>query len=190
MPLKSDTTHWGSLAKFFHWAVVLLILTQATIGLVMVELPKRPNVIPVYSFHKSLGLTILALAVLRLAWRAFDRRPVDVAGMPTWQTLGARCGHALLYVLLFAVPLSGWLFDSASSLRPLYWFDLFQVPSLTGGKDDAIKPIAEAAHEWLFWTLALVAAGHAAMALVHHFINRDETLRRMLPRFRRNPDLS
>ena len=67
MAVKSDASHWGSLAKFFHWTMVLLILVQATIGLVMVELPKRPNVIPVYTFHKSLGLTIFAFAVLRLA---------------------------------------------------------------------------------------------------------------------------
>ena len=61
--LKSGPNHWGSLAKFFHWTIVVLILVQGTIGLVMVELPKRPNVIPVFSFHKSLGLTILALAL-------------------------------------------------------------------------------------------------------------------------------
>lgn len=181
MALKSDATHWGSLAKFFHWAIVLLILTQAIIGLVMVELPKRPSSIPVYSFHKSLGITILALAVLRLLWRLFDPRPRDVAGMPHWQALGARFGHVLLYVLIFAVPLSGWLFDSASSLRPLYWFNLFQLPNLTGGKNEAVKEVAEGAHELLFWILVLVAAGHAAAALIHHFHNRDETLVRMLP---------
>lgn len=181
MALKSDETHWGGLAKFFHWAVVLLILAQGIIGLVMVELPKRPSSIPVYSFHKSLGITILALAVLRLAWRLFDPRPRDVPGMPPWQALAARAGHALLYALIFAVPLSGWLFDSASSLRPLYWFDLVKLPNLTGGKDDAIKAFAEGAHEWLFWALIVVAAGHAAAALAHHFRDRDETLVRMLP---------
>jgi cytochrome b561 len=181
MALKSDATRWGGVAKFFHWAIVLLILTQAVIGLVMVELPKRPSSIPVYSFHKSLGITILALAVLRLVWRLFDARPRDVPGMPHWQALGARLGHALLYVLIFAVPLSGWLFDSASSLRPLYWFDLFPLPNLTGGKNEAVKELAEGAHELLFWVLILVAAGHAAAALIHHFHNRDETLARMLP---------
>lgn len=190
MALKSDAAHWGSLAKFFHWATVLLILTQAIIGLVMVELPKRPSSIPVYSFHKSLGLTIFALAILRLLWRAFDRRPRETPGVPHWQQIGARAGHVLLYVLIFAVPLSGWLFDSASSLRPLYWFNLIHVPSLTGGKDDAIKDFAEAAHETLFWILALVAAGHATMALIHHFHNRDETLRRMLPGRARTSHLS
>ena len=181
MPLKSDANRWGSLAKLFHWTIVLLILAQGVIGLVMVELPKKPNIIPIYTFHKSLGLTILELAILRLTWRLFDRRPAEPPTMPRWQVLGARGGHALLYGLLFAVPLSGWWFDSASSLRPLYWWGLVRMPSLTGGADKALKELAQETHETLFWLLVLVAAGHAAMALVHHFYNRDDVLRRMLP---------
>ena len=181
MAIKSGTAHWGSLAKFFHWTTVIAILVQATIGLVMVNLPKKPSVIPMYSFHKSLGLTIFAFALLRLGWRLFDPRPAEPPGVPSWQTTAARFGHALLYALIFAVPLSGWLFDSATALRPLYWFGLFQVPSLTGGRDPAIKEFAESAHSWLFWTLAAVAAGHATIALVHHFVNRDAVLSRMLP---------
>lgn len=181
MPARSDAARWGSVAKFFHWMTVLAILVQATIGLVMVELPKRPGTIPVYTFHKSLGLTIFAFALLRLLWRAFDPHPAYPATMARWRVVGARAGHALLYTLIFLVPLSGWLFDSATALRPLYWFGLFQVPSLTGGRADAIKEIAEAAHFWLFWTLATVAAGHAAIALYHHFHDRDDILRRMLP---------
>jgi cytochrome b561 len=181
MPARSDALRWGGLAKFFHWTTVVLILAQATIGLVMVELPKKPGVIPVYTFHKSLGLTIFAFALLRLVWRAFDAHPVYPATMPRWQVVGARATHALLYALIFAVPLSGWLFDSATALRPFYWFGLFEVPSLTHGRDPAIKEFAEAAHFWLFWLLAAVAAGHAAAALYHHFGVRDDILRRMLP---------
>jgi cytochrome b561 len=181
MPARSDAARWGSVAKFFHWTTVIAILVQATIGLVMVELPKRPGTIPVFTAHKSLGLTIFAFALLRLLWRAFDPHPAYPATMPRWQVVGARLGHALLYTLIFAVPLSGWLFDSATALRPLYWFGLFRVPSLTGGRDDAIKNFAEEAHETLFWILATVAAAHAAIALWHHFGARDDILRRMWP---------
>jgi cytochrome b561 len=188
--LKSGTDHWGSLAKFFHWTTVILILVQGTIGLVMVELPKRPGVIPVYNFHKSLGLTILAFATLRLLWRAFDPRPVEPPSVPRWQALAARAGHALLYALIFLVPLSGWWFDSVTALRPLYWFGLIQIPPL-GGPDPSIpdlKHIAAERHQLLFWTLIAVAAGHAAMALFHHFHDRDDVLRRMLPsRWSRRP---
>ena len=178
--LKSGSNHWGGAAKFFHWTIVLLILSQAFVGLTMVNLPRSPAVIPWYTFHKSVGITVLALAVLRLAWRAFDPHPVEPAGMPRWQVLGARAGHALLYLLLFLAPLSGWLVDSASGLRPLYWFGLVQIPHLVAPDPD-LKKIAEEIHESLFWILAVVALGHAAMAIVHQFVNRDNVLARMWP---------
>lgn len=180
MALRSDVDHWGSLAKFFHWTVVVLILVQGTVGLVMVELPKRPGVIPVYDFHKSLGLTILAFALLRLAWRALDPRPHEPPSVSRWQVKAARAGHALLYCLLFAVPLTGWWFDSVAALRPLYWFGLFEVPHLTG-PDRAIRDAAAETHEVLFWILVAVAAGHAAIALWHQFVARDGVLARMWP---------
>jgi cytochrome b561 len=178
--LKSGSNHWGSLAKFFHWTVVLLILVQGTIGLIMVGLPKNPSVIPVFSLHKSLGLTILALAILRLTWRAFDPRPAEPAGIPHLQAQLARWGHALLYTLLFAVPLTGWWFDSLSGLRPLFFFGLFEVPHLVA-PDKALKDFASGTHETLFWLLIAVAAGHAAIALVHQFAHRNKILGRMWP---------
>lgn len=178
--LKSGRNHWGSVAKFFHWTIVLLIIMQGTVGLIMVDLPKRPSVIPVFNFHKSVGITILALAIVRLAWRLFDPRPQEPPGMARWQALGARVGHALLYVMIFLVTLTGWRFDSVAALRPLYWFGLFQVPHL-GAPDPAGKDAAAAWHEWMFWTLVIVALGHAAMALIHQFVYRDNILGRMWP---------
>lgn len=180
MNLRGTPRRWGSIAQAFHWIIVAALLVQGALGLYMVTLPKRPSTIPWYDVHKSLGLTILLLALLRLAWRLFDRRPTDPPQMPAWQRIGARVGHALLYGLLFALPLSGWLFDSLSSLRPLRWWGLLRVPPLAEANRDAASQ-AQALHEWLFWLLVLVAAGHAAMALYHHFIVRDDVLRRMLP---------
>ncbi|MGA9341398.1 MAG: cytochrome b [Rhodanobacteraceae bacterium] len=181
MALRSDAAHWGSLAKVFHWLIVLAILVQGSVGLIMVNLPRRPSIIPVYSFHKSLGLTILALALLRIVWRILDRRPAPPSAMPRWQVIAARASHVLLYVLLFAVPLSGWLFDSTASLRPLFWWGIIRMPNLTGGPLPAWKEAAANLHATLFWTLFAVAALHAAAALKHHLIDRDDVLRRMLP---------
>jgi cytochrome b561 len=178
--LKSDADHWVNLAKFFHWTIVLLIIVQGTVGLIMTDLPRSPRVIPVYSFHKSLGLTILALAALRLTWRAFDPRPDEPAGMPRWQVSAAHVGHALLYVLLFAVPLAGWWFDSVSALRPLYWFGLFEVPHLSG-PDASLKDAARDTYAALFWLLVIVAVGHAAAAFFHQFVSHDHVLARMWP---------
>ena len=184
MPLRNETDRWGAVPQLLHWGVVALILVQGTIGLVMVELPKRPSVFAIYNLHKSLGLTILALAVLRLAWRLFDRRPAPVS-MPRWQHRASQASHVLLYVLLLAVPLSGWLFDSATGLRPLFWWGLVRMPSLTGGAAPQLRHTFEELHEILFWTLIVLAVLHAAAAIKHHVVDRDDTLRRMWPGTRR-----
>jgi cytochrome b561 len=181
--IKGDREHWGSLAKFFHWTIVLAILTQAVVGLTMVNLPKSPKVIPYFTFHKSLGLTIFALAVLRLAWKLFDTRPDEPSTMPRWQVTGAKLGHALLYILLFLVPLSGWWYDSVAALRPLYFWGLFEVPHIGAPdpNDPGLKELAASRHFYLFWTLAAVAAGHALAALYHQFVEKDGVLARMWP---------
>ena len=101
--------------------------------------------------------------------------------MPRWQQRAAQACTVLLYVLLFAVPLSGWLFDSATGLRPLYWWGLVRMPSLTGGAAPHLRDVFEGLHETLFWVLIALAALHAAAAIKHHVIDRDDTLRRMLP---------
>jgi len=180
MTLKSDTKTWGSLARFFHWAIVLLILFEGTLGLSMGSLRRGSGAFLWFDLHKSIGITILALAVLRLLWRAFDPHPRPVPTMPAWQAFAASAGHALLYGLLFLVPLSGWWFDSLEGLRPMTWFGLFEVPHLVA-PDSGMKHLAHEVHEYLFWTLVVVAAGHALAALVHHFHDKDATLTRMLP---------
>lgn len=170
---------WSRMARLFHWLIALLILLQAGVGLYMGSMRPSPDVIPYYDFHKSLGITILLLAVLRLGWRLVQKRPAEIP-MPGWQTLSARLTHVLLYVLLFALPLSGYWMDSASALRPLYWWGWIRIPHLLGGGEQ-MADLTEEAHVILFWALVVVTALHVAAALKHHFVDRDDTLRRMLP---------
>ena len=99
--------------------------------------------------------------------------------MPQWQHRVAQLTHAGLYVLLFAVPLSGWLVNSASGF-PLRWFGLFRVPSIAA-RDHALHEFAEGLHEWLFWGLIALVVMHATAAIYHHLFMRDATLARMLP---------
>lgn len=181
MTTQAAPERWNAVAQALHWLIAALILVQGVLGLVMVSMPKRPAVIPYYNLHKSIGLTILALAVLRLAWRLFATRRPPLPPMPRWQSGFATVTHVLLYALIFALPLSGWLFDSASSLRPLHWWGVLKMPSLTGGPDASLKAFAHGLHVTLFWTLVVVAALHVAGALKHHFIDRDHVLRAMLP---------
>lgn len=182
--LRSDRDHWGSVAKAFHWLIVALILAQVVLGIVMVNLPRRPSVIPVFDVHKSIGLTILALALLRLAWRAFDPHPVRPPDVSTWQYRIGRLVHIMLYVLIFITPLSGWLFDSTNALRPLHWWGLVTIPSLTGGPVPEWVDFTRSLHHTLVWVLVAVAAGHMFAALIHHYFYKDNILRRMLPRGR------
>jgi cytochrome b561 len=117
--------------------------------------------------------------VLRLLWRLLGGRPAALAGSARWQSATAEVTHWLLYAALFAMPLSGWLYNSASNF-PLRWFGLFRVPALSERNPD-LKEFAHDAHETLFWVIVALVVLHAGAALWHHLVRRDETLDRMLP---------
>jgi cytochrome b561 len=186
MTWKNTPQRWGPVSQGFHWLIMVLIVAIAIVGLTMDELPRTPKYFWVYTAHKSLGLTVLALALLRLGWRLYAGAPPPVAGSPRWQERIASVTHWALYALLFAMPLSGWLYDSASGLRPLRWFGLAEVPKLVA-PDSALADGAHDAHELLFLVLLGLVVLHAAAALYHHLFLRDATLQRMLPGRRRAP---
>lgn len=177
---KNTTDRWGAVSQLLHWLIVLMILGLGTVGLVMTEMRNSPDKIQVYLLHKSFGLTVLALMTLRLLWRLYAGAPRPVAGTPHWQERIASLTHAALYVLVFAMPLSGWLLNSAAGF-PLRWFNLFNLPSIAA-KSESLHDTAVQVHEFLFWTLIALALMHAAAALYHHLFQHDATLARMLPR--------
>lgn len=184
MAIRSEAQRWGLGARTLHWLMALLIIGLGLVGLYMTDLPNSAQKVRIYALHKSVGLTVLALLLLRLAWRLADRRP-DELPMPHWQALAARAVHVLLYLLMLVLPLSGWLYNSASGYA-LQWFGLFNLPSLSGGADAALKATAHAVHEYGFYVLVLALLAHAGAALKHHFVDRDDTLIRMLPLLRRH----
>lgn len=187
MPIKSTEQRWGGVAKTFHWLMALGIIATGSLGLYMTGLPRGMTKVNLFALHKSIGLTLLALFLLRLAWRFFDRRPRDEP-MPHWQRLAAHGAHGVLYVLMLALPLSGWLYNSARGYA-LQWFKQFNVPALVA-KNETLGDIAILAHVTLFWILAAVLLAHVGGALMHHLSERDNTLLRMLPfgRLRKRPD--
>ncbi|MET0582739.1 MAG: cytochrome b [Pseudoxanthomonas sp.] len=180
MTLKNTAERWGPVSQAFHWLIVLLILGMAIVGLTMVELPKTPKYFWVYTAHKSTGITVLVLMLARLGWRLYAGASPPVPGTPRWQERVANLTHWLLYALVLAIPLSGWLYDSASGLRPFRWFGLFHMPKLVA-PDKALSELAVEAHELLFWVLVALVVVHAGAAFYHHFFQRDATLVRMLP---------
>jgi len=181
MSLRNPADRWGGVSQTLHWLIAVLILLLGVVGLTMGELPKTPKYFWVYTAHKSLGLSVLALVIARLAWRLYAGAPRPVPGTPGWQEKIATATHGLLYVLIFAVPLSGWLYDSASGLRPFRWFGLAEVPKLSA-PDEGVRAVAHFLHEWGFWLLIAVVLAHAGAAFYHHLFQRDATLARMLPR--------
>lgn len=180
MSLKNANERWGAVSQSFHWLIVVLLLAQGVVGLLMGDMARGPDKIAIYAFHKSVGITILALALARLLWRLYAGRPAPVSGMPPWQDRMASLMHGALYVMLFAVPISGWIMNSAAGF-PLQWFGLFNLPSIAPHNHD-LHELTESLHEWLFWVLVALAAAHAAAAIYHHMFQRDATLARMFPR--------
>ena len=186
MPLRSDHSRWSTAAKTFHWIMALLILGNGAFAIWMDDLKPSMNKINMFALHKSIGLTVLALFLLRVLWRAIDRRPPHLPA-PRWQHIVATTVHGLLYLLIVAIPLSGWAFNSAHGF-PLQYFKQFNLPALVG-KNPGLSDTLGAVHEYLFWFLVVVVVVHAGGALKHHLIDRDDTLRRMLPfgRAKRTP---
>ena len=149
MTLRNTRDRWGSISMSLHWLIAALILVLGIVGLTMDDLPRTPGYFWVYTAHKSLGITVLALAVVRLGWRLYAGRPDPVPGIPPWQERLAEATHGLIYVLIFAVPLSGWLFDSAVGLRPFRLFGLVEMPKLAAPSEH-LAHLSHRVHEYGF----------------------------------------
>ena len=171
---------YSSIAIALHWLIALLIVATFTLGLVMTDIPGlTPTKLRYFSWHKWAGITILALAALRLLWRLRSKPPAYPAAMPPWQRSAAHVLHGLLYVMMFAVPLSGYFYSLAAGV-PVVYFGLFPLPVLIDA-DPALKPVLKAVHYWLNMGLASLVALHVLAALKHVLVDRDGIMGRMLP---------
>jgi len=172
----SETYNRGAIA--LHWVTAALIFANLLLGLSMVGLPISPRKLSWYVVHKSIGITIFLLSSLRLAWRALRPHPSPVP-MPAWQRRAAAVSHGLLYLLLFVIPLSGWIYSSATGVHVVY-LGLVPLPDLVG-KDRALGDVLRLVHLSLNALLVAVVCVHVAAAVRHHVVDRDAVLARMLP---------
>jgi cytochrome b561/polyisoprenoid-binding protein YceI len=179
MSVRNTRERWGSLSQLLHWLIVALIALQVALGLTGIMLPLGMQKLAVLARHKSIGITILALAALRLLWRWVNPTPPLPSNLKPHERFLARFTHGALYVLLFAMPLTGWIMSSARGF-PVSWFGVLQLPDLVP-KSDALYDAMIRTHAALAIGLALTVALHIAGALKHHFVLKDDTLRRMLP---------
>jgi cytochrome b561/polyisoprenoid-binding protein YceI len=179
MSIRNSRERWGSLSQLLHWLIVALIALQAALGLTGLMLPLGIEKLAVLARHKSIGITILGLAALRLLWRWLNPTPPLPSNLKPYERFLAHFTHAALYVLLFAMPLTGWIMSSARGF-PVSWFNLYQLPDLVG-KSAPLYHAMVRTHAVLAIALALTLLLHVAGALKHHFVLKDDTLRRMLP---------
>lgn len=179
MAWRNGPDRWGGVAKTFHWGMAALILAMMVLGWVAESWPVSRTKLELFHWHKSIGVLILALALARLGWRLIDRAPALPTSMSRLEQALARAAHGGLYALMLAMPLSGWVINSAANF-PFKVFGLLPLPAVVE-PSKATQQLAEDVHLALFWTLAVVLMLHVAAALHHHFGRRDAVLRRMLP---------
>lgn len=179
MIIRNTRARWGAVSQLLHWLIVALIALQAALGLTGIMLPLGVDKLAVLATHKSIGITILALAALRLLWRWINPTPPLPSNLKPYERILAHVTHKGLYVLLFAMPITGWIMTSARGF-PASWFNLVQLPDFVP-KSEALYGAMVVTHAALACSLAVIVALHIAGALKHHFVLKDDTLRRMLP---------
>ncbi|HYD79640.1 MAG TPA: cytochrome b [Paucimonas sp.] len=167
-------------AIVLHWLIALLIIGGFGLGLTMVDIPGiTPTKLKYFSWHKWIGVTVFGLACVRLLWRLAHPAPAYPSSMPDWQRQAANVLHGLLYVLIFAIPVSGYFYSLAAGV-PVVYLGVLPLPVLIEADND-LKPILKDLHYWLNMTLLAALCLHIAAALKHQFIDRDGVLKRMLP---------
>ena len=176
---RNSPSAYGIIAQALHWCVALLIFIQLPLGLYAARLPVSMARLQWLSYHKSLGMTILALVLVRLVWRWIDAPPPLPAAMQPWERRAALATHRALYLVPILAMLAGWLYASSAGLS-VNWFGLLLIPDLIA-KNTGIAPLFRELHHGLVGLLAVLLAAHIGAAARHAFILRDDVMRRMLP---------
>lgn len=176
---RNDREAWGRIAQLLHWTVAILLVGQYTLAWMAADLPLGMQKLVLLTRHKSLGLLILLFVLSRLVWRLLNPTPAPPPAMPRWQRLLAAGTQTTIYLCLVALPLSGWIMSSARNF-PVSFFGLWQLPDLVA-PDEAVYQLSRDVHGVLTWVLGIAVLLHVLGALKHHFFDRDDVLRRMLP---------
>jgi cytochrome b561 len=179
-PSLAGPDSYSRTAIAFHWLIALLIVCGFALGWVMTDIPGfTPTKLRYFSWHKWIGVTVFGLAVLRILWRATHTAPPLPRGMSAWQRVAAQLVHVLLYVLMVAIPASGYLYSSASNI-PVVYLGLVRLPMLIS-PDPHLKAVLKVVHVMLNYGLLALVALHVAAAIKHQWVDRDGLLSRMIP---------
>ena len=162
-----------------HWLMVVVLVGLFCLGIYMHELPLSPQKLRLYTWHKWAGVSAFLLVLARLAWLIAHRPPAWPGDMPHWQEALARALHLLLYLLMIAIPLSGWLMSSAKGFQTIY-FGILPLPDVVH-KNRELGELLQTLHSTLNLCLAALVVVHVAAVLKHQLLDRDQVFRRMLP---------
>lgn len=176
MRIFNSSKRYGVPAILLHWLIALIMIALLALGLYMVRLPISLEKLKFYGWHKEIGFLLLMLAMFRICWRLINVRP-ELA-LPTWEKLAALTAHWLFYLIMFALPITGWLITSAAGL-PVSFFGLFVIPAIIPPNDQLLH-LFELIHRLVAYFLIGLICLHTAAALKHHFINKDDILKRMI----------
>lgn len=183
------TERYTRLAMLFHWLVAILIVANVALAWIWPH-AADDTVRPMIDAHKSIGITVLGLAILRLLWRFAHTPPAYPPGYKPWERKLSHAVHWLLYLVMFGMPLTGWIMDSAwkdAATHPMAWFGLFEWPRIAWFQHldpalrDRMHDLFGAAHVWSSYALYGLLALHVGGALKHQVIDGDPELQRMLP---------
>lgn len=183
MLLANTGSRYGAVAILIHWGMAALLVVLLALGWWMVRLPDAGfdrEKISLILAHKAIGMAALVAVIVRIAWRNWTARPQLPDSVPTWQKSSAHFVHLCFYALMVALPVTGWLMSSAGGYPVYLWFDRIELPDLIHS-DPSMFLMLIAVHRWLAYALAAFLCVHAGAALAHHFILRDDTLRKILP---------
>jgi cytochrome b561 len=177
---RTETGRYHGAAIALHWLIAVLIVGGFYLGWIMTDIPGfTPTKLKYFSWHKWIGVTVLMLAVARVLWRATHRAPALDSATPAWQKAAAHVVHGLLYLLMLAIPVSGYLYSSAAGIQVVY-LGIVPLPTFIG-PDQALKATLRTVHVLLNYTLLALVAMHVLAALKHQFVDRDGLLARMIP---------
>jgi cytochrome b561 len=177
MSWRNSDTSYGIITKIFHWVSVVMVTTTFMLGITMVNLPNDPSKFTLYGWHKSLGIIIFLTIVVRIIWRATNTQPSLPSSTPYLIHKTAFLAHFALYGLLLLIPLTGWSMSSAAGF-PVSVFGLFTMPNLVA-VNKSLAHFLNETHEVLAMVLLALVVLHVGAAFVHHFIFKDDVLRRM-----------
>ncbi|PVZ71961.1 cytochrome b [Pelagibaculum spongiae] len=178
MNWRNHAAGYGLLSRVLHWLIALFVFWMLYLGLTMHDLPLGLEKLKQINLHKALGVTVFALVLIRLIWKLSNPSVKAPPGQPKWQQRAAEAAHWSLYGFMLAMPISGWVMSTAAGY-PVSYFGLAKFPLLFE-KNKQLQDIGHVVHEFASWAFIAVLVAHVGAALYHHFVVKDEVLKRML----------